>query len=154
MGRMRSVAEIATVERAVAKKIYPAGTTLIRMSAVKGFVEESVFKYVEEPGPIESMYCCIVPNEDMIRPRVMHELIGTVLDEYMHTYVSGMNIQAKDFRFLEIPVAPMAEQVELEKQLNRLDQEEKETRKLIAALKKFKAVMLDDMFVKSDPYDE
>lgn len=154
MGRMRSIAEIATVERAVAKKIYPAGTTLIRMSAVKGFVEESVFKYVEEPGPIESMYCCIVPNEDMIRPRVMHELIGTVLDEYMHTYVSGMNIQAKDFRFLEIPVAPMAEQVELEKQLNQLDQEEKETRKLIAALKKFKAVMLDDMFVKSDPYDE
>lgn len=154
MGRMRSIAEIATVERAVAKKIYPAGTTLIRMSAVKGFVEESVFKYVEEPGLIESMYCCIVPNEDMIRPRVMHELIGTVLDEYMHTYVSGMNIQAKDFRFLEIPVAPMAEQVELEKQLNQLDQEEKETRKLIAALKKFKAVMLDDMFVKSDPYDE
>lgn len=154
MGRMRSVAEIATVERAVAKKIYPAGTTLIRMSAVKGFVEESVFKYVEEPGPIESMYCCIVPNEDMIRPRVMHELIGTVLDEYMHTYVSGMNIQAKDFRFLEIPVAPMAEQVELEKQLNRLDQEEKETRKLITALKDFKAIMLDHMFVKSDPYDE
>ncbi len=34
MGRMRSVTEIATVERAVAKKIYPAGTTLIRMSAV------------------------------------------------------------------------------------------------------------------------
>lgn len=148
MGRMRSIVEIATVERAVAKKIYPAGTTLIRMSAVKGYMEDAVLKYVEEPGEIDSKYCCIVPNENIIRPRVMFELIGTVLDEYMHTYVSGMNIQAKDFRFLEIPVAPMAEQIELEKQLNRLDEEEKQTQKLITALKNFKTIMLDHMFVK------
>ena len=148
MGRMRSIVEIATVERAVAKKIYPAGTTLIRMSAVKGYMEDAVLKYVEEPGEIDSKYCCIVPDENIIRPRVMFELIGTVLDEYMHTYVSGMNIQAKDFRFLEIPVAPMAEQIELEKQLNRLDEEEKRTQKLITALKDFKTIMLDHMFVK------
>lgn len=147
MGRMRSIVEIATVERAVAKKIYPAGTTLIRMSAVKGYMEDAVLKYVEEPGEIDSKYCCIVPNENIIRPRVMFELIGTVLDEYMHTYVSGMNIQAKDFRFLEILVAPMAEQIELEKQLNRLDEEEKQTQKLITALKDFKTIMLDHMFV-------
>ena len=148
MGRMRSIVEIATVERAVAKKIYPAGTTLIRMSAVKGYMEDAVLKYVEEPGEIDSKYCCIVPNENIIRPRVMFELIGTVLDEYMHTYVSGMNIQAKDFKFLEIPVAPMAEQIELEKQLNRLGEEEKQTQKMITALKDFKAIMLDHMFVK------
>lgn len=147
MGRMRSIVEIATVERAVAKKIYPAGTTLIRMSAVKGYMEDTVLKYVEEPGEIDSKYCCIVPNENIIRPRVMFGLIGTVLDEYIHTYVSGMNIQAKDFRFLEIPVAPMAEQIELEKQLNRLDEEEKQTQKLITALKDFKTIMLDHMFV-------
>lgn len=148
MGRMRSIVEIATVERAVAKKIYPAGTTLIRMSAVKGYMEDAVLKYVEEPGEIDSKYCCIVPDENIIRPRVMFGLIGTVLDEYMHTYISGMNIQAKDFRFLEIPVAPMAEQIELEKQLNRLDEEEKQTQKLITALKDFKTIMLDHMFVK------
>ena len=148
MGRMRSVTEIATVERAVAKKIYPAGTTLIRMSAVSGYLQDAVLKYVEEPGEIDSKYCCIVPNENIIRPRVMFELIGTVLDEYMHTYVSGMNIQAKDFKFLEIPVAPMAEQIELEKQLNRLDEEEKQTQKLITALKDFKTIILDRMFVK------
>lgn len=148
MGRMRSIVEIATVERAVAKKIYPAGTTLIRMSAVSGYLEDAVLKYVEEPGEIDSKYCCIVPNENIIRPRVMFELIGTVLDEYMHTYVSGMNIQAKDFKFLEIPVAPMAEQIELEKQLNRLGEEEKQTQKMITALKDFKAIMLDHMFVK------
>ena len=148
MGRMRSIVEIATVERAVAKKIYPAGTTLIRMSAVKGYMEDAVLKYVEEPGEIDSKYCCIVPDENIIRPRVMFGLIGTVLDEYMHTYISGMNIQAKDFRFLEIPVAPMAEQIELEKQLNRSDEEEKQTQKLITALKDFKTIMLDRVFVK------
>ena len=148
MGRMRSVTEIATVERAVAKKIYPAGTTLIRMSAVKGYLEDEVLKYVEEPGEIDSKYCCIVPDENVIRPRILFELIGTALDEYMHTYVSGMNIQAKDFRFLEIPVLPMAEQIELEKQLNRLDEEERQTQKLITALKDFEAIMLDHMFVK------
>ena len=148
MGRMRSVTEIATVERAVAKKIYPAGTTLIRMSAVKGYLEDEVLKYVEEPGEIDSKYCCIVPDENVIRPRILFELIGTALDEYMHTYVSGMNIQAKDFRFLEIPVLPMAEQIELEKELNRLDEEERQTQKLITALKDFEAIMLDHMFVK------
>ena len=148
MGRMRSVTEIATVERAVAKKIYPAGTTLIRMSAVKGYLEDAVLKYVEEPGEIDSKYCCIVPDENVIRPRILFELIGTALDEYMHTYVSGKNIQAKDFRFLEIPVLPMAEQIELEKQLNRLDEEERQTQKLITALKDFEAIMLDHMFVK------
>lgn len=148
MGRMRSVTEIATVERAVAKKIYPAGTTLIRMSAVKGYLEDAVLKYVEEPGEIDSKYCCIVPDENVIRPRILFELIGTALDEYMHTYVSGMNIQAKDFRFLEIPVLPMAEQIELEKELNRLDEEERQTQKLITALKDFEAIMLDHMFVK------
>lgn len=148
MGRMRSVTEIATVERAVAKKIYPAGTTLIRMSAVKGYLEDAVLKYVEEPGEIDSKYCCIVPDENVIRPRILFELIGTALDEYMHTYVSGMNIQAKDFRFLEIPVLPMAEQIELEKQLNRLDEEERQTQKLITALKDFEAIMLDHMFAK------
>lgn len=148
MGRMRSVTEIATVERAVAKKIYPAGTTLIRMSAVKGYLEDAVLKYVEEPGEIDSKYCCIVPDENVIRPRILFELIGTALDEYMHTYVSGKNIQAKDFRFLEIPVLPMAEQIELEKELNRLDEEERQTQKLITALKDFEAIMLDHMFVK------
>ena len=148
MGRMRSLTEIATVERAVAKKIYPAGTTLIRMSAVKGYPEDSVLKYVEEPGEIDSKYCCIVPDENVIRPRILFELIGTALDEYMHTYVSGKNIRAKDFRFLEIPVLPMAEQIELEKQLNRLDEEERQTQKLITALKDFEAIMLDHMFVK------
>lgn len=148
MGRMRSVTEIATVERAVAKKIYPAGTTLIRMSAVKGYLEDAVLKYVEEPGEIDSKYCCIVPDENVIRPRILFELIGTALDEYMHTYVSGMNIQAKDFRFLEIPVLPMAEQIELEKELNRLDEEERQTQKLITALKDFEAIMLDHVFVK------
>lgn len=148
MGRMRSVTEIATVERAVAKKIYPAGTTLIRMSAVKGYLEDAVLKYVEEPGEIDSKYCCIVPDENVIRPRILFELIGTALDEYMHTYVSGMNIQAKDFRFLEIPVLPMAEQIELEKELNRLDEEERQTQKLITALKDFEAIMLDHMFAK------
>lgn len=148
MGRMRSVTEIATVERAVAKKIYPAGTTLIRMSAVKGYQEDAVLKYVEEPGEIDSKYCCIVPDENVIRPRILFELIGTALDEYMHTYVSGKNIQAKDFRFLEIPVLPMAEQIELEKELNRLDEEERQTQKLITALKDFEAIMLDHMFVK------
>ena len=148
MGRMRSVTEIATVERAVAEKIYPAGTTLIRMSAVNSYTGDNVLKYLEKPGEAESKYCCIVPNENIIRPRVMFELIGTVLDEYMHTYVSGMNIQAKDFRFLEIPVAPMAEQIELEKQLNRSDEEEKQTQKLITALKDFKTIMLDRVFVK------
>lgn len=148
MGRMRSVTEIATVERAVAKKIYPAGTTLIRMSAVKGYLEDAVLKYVEEPGEIDSKYCCIVPDENVIRPRILFELIGTALDEYMHTYVSGKNIRAKDFRFLEIPVLPMAEQIELEKELNRLDEEERQTQKLITALKDFEAIMLDHMFVK------
>ena len=148
MGRMRSLTEIATVERAVAKKIYPAGTTLIRMSAVKGYPKDSVLKYVEEPGEIDSKYCCIVPDENVIRPRILFELIGTALDEYMHTYVSGKNIRAKDFRFLEIPVLPMAEQIELEKQLNRLDEEERQTQKLITALKDFEAIMLDHMFVK------
>lgn len=148
MGRMRSVTEIATVERAVAKKIYPAGTTLFRMSAVKGYLEDAVLKYVEEPGEIDSKYCCIVPDENVIRPRILFELIGTALDEYMHTYVSGKNIQAKDFRFLEIPVLPMAEQIELEKELNRLDEEERQTQKLITALKDFEAIMLDHMFVK------
>ena len=148
MGRMRSLTEIATVERAVAKKIYPAGTTLIRMSAVKGYLEDAVLKYVEEPGEIDSKYCCIVPDENVIRPRILFELIGTALDEYMHTYVSGKNIRAKDFRFLEIPVLPMAEQIELEKQLNRLDEEKRQTQKLITALKDFEAIMLDHMFVK------
>lgn len=148
MGHMRSVTEIATVERAVAEKIYPAGTTLIRMSAVSGYLQDAVLKYVEEPGEIDSKYCCIVPDENVIRPRILFGLIDTVLDEYMHTYVSGMNIQAKDFKFLEIPVAPMAEQIELEKQLNRLDEEEKQTQKLITALKDFKTIMLDHMFVK------
>lgn len=148
MGRMRSVTEIATVERAVAKKIYPAGTTLIRMSAVKGYLEDAVLKYVEEPGEIDSKYCCIVPDENVIRPRILFELIGTALDEYMHTYVSGKNIRAKDFRFLEIPVLPMAEQIELEKELNRLDEEERQTQKLITALKDFEAIMLDHVFVK------
>lgn len=148
MGRMRSVTEIATVERAVAKKIYPAGTTLIHTCVGKGYLGDAVLKYVEEPGEIDSKYCCIVPDENVIRPRILFELIGTALDEYMHTYVSGKNIQAKDFRFLEIPVLPMAEQIELEKELNRLDEEERQTQKLITALKDFEAIMLDHVFVK------
>lgn len=148
MGRMRSIVEIATVERAVAEKIYPAGTTLIRMSAVNSYTGDDVLKYLEKPGEAESKYCCIVPDENVIRPRILFGLIDTVLDEYMHTYVSGMNIQAKDFKFLEIPVAPMAEQIELEKQLNRLDEEEKQTQKMITALKDFKTIILDRMFVK------
>lgn len=155
MGSMRSIMDIAIVERAVSKKIYPAGTTLIRMSAVKGFAEENVFEYIEEPREIESKYCCIVPDTDKIRPRVMHGLIGMVLEEFMQAYVSGMNIQARDFKFLEIPVPSMPEQIELEKQLTILDEEEKRTRRIIEGLKDFKTVMLEHMFPEGpDLYDD
>ena len=36
----------------------------------------------------------------------------------------------------------------MEKELNRLDEEERQTQKLITALKDFEAIMLDHMFVK------
>ncbi|MEY8257567.1 hypothetical protein AAK706_07520 [Erysipelotrichaceae bacterium 66-17] len=143
---MTSVTEIAQIERAVKGKIYPPGTTLIQVSAVKSGIRENIFKYLEEPGEVEDKYACLIPDESIIRPIVFHGLIDIAIDGFLHRFVSGMNLQMKDFRFLTIPIPSREEQLETEKDILEINKQKKIYEESIKNWEKMKEIMMDLMF--------
>ena len=61
------LAEVATIERAKAGKVYPFGCSLIPLSA---WQIESI-SFLEEPQEVSGRYAVIIPNASKVLPRYL-----------------------------------------------------------------------------------
>lgn len=81
------LSDVAVWERAKKNKVYPAGCTLLQVSASKG---ETV--YLNEPSKVDSKYCVITPDVQRIDPIYFYVLLKRELPDYLKKMQTGLNI--------------------------------------------------------------
>lgn len=83
------LAEVATIERAKAGKVYSNGCSLIPLSA---WQIESI-SFLEEPTEVSGRYAVIIPNLTKVLPRYLFMCIQESAPEFEAKYVTGINLQ-------------------------------------------------------------
>lgn len=87
--------DIAHVERAKAKKVYPAGTIVIQMSAARGQIG-----LLESSGRVGTKYACI---QTPFTPGLVFYMLKVRAPRWFHRVQDGLNLKLKDIE--DIPVA-------------------------------------------------
>lgn len=137
----KKITEVAEVERAVRGKIYPAGCTLIALSATKSEPE-----YAPDSGEIDTRYAVIVPNK--IEPEYLFEAVKWELPEFLHKHRTGINLQFSELKHLKVVVIGKEDQLAWVRAIKKLNDQINETGKEIEVLKDMKKFYLDGMFPK------
>lgn len=140
MGR-KKITEIAEVERAQNERVYPAGCTLIALSATKPEPE-----YTTEARKIDSRYAVIIPQK--IHPEYLFEAVKWELPEFLHRHRTGINLQFSELKHLSIAVITEKEQIAWMKVIGKLNDQIEKEKKEISRMKDMKAWYLDNMFPK------
>lgn len=141
--KMTNIYDIADVERAVNGKIYPAGCTLMPLSAA----QSSPCVYHSESGPVETRYAVIQPHGD-VNPEYLFTIIERAYPRFKSKYMTTINMQFGQLKFLMVDYHPdrwtqdyVADMV---RQVHALEEQE---RKIIEELKEQKRFYLGTMFV-------
>lgn len=87
--------DIAAVERAKAKKVYPAGTIVIQMSATRGQIG-----LLKSSGRVGTQYACI---QTSFTPGFVFYMLKVRAPRWFHRVQDGLNLKLKDIE--NIPVA-------------------------------------------------
>ena len=88
--------DIASIERAVKGKIYPAGSIKIQLSATKGTVE-----FQDKEGEIESKYAVVQPKTN-INKRYLFTSIEKSFPKFYHKFITDINLQIESLNFLQV----------------------------------------------------
>lgn len=133
--------QIAQIERAKKGKTYPAGCTLIALSATKGDVE-----YLEEAGEVETRYAVIIPDTSIVTEKYLYCAICFFFPEFLHKHRTGINLQFEELKYLQVAVHSLADQREFVKELEQIDQRIKQEDEIIAKTQDLKKSMLERLF--------
>lgn len=137
----KKITEIAEVERAVKGKIYPAGCTLIALSATKPEPE-----YKPAGGEIDTRYAVIIPEK--IEPEYLFEAVKWALPEFLYKHRTGINLQFSELKHLKVTVVSKENQLVWVSAIKKLNDQINETEQEIEVLKDMKKFYLDGMFPK------
>lgn len=88
--------DIANVERAKSKKVYPAGTVVIQMSATRGQIG-----LLKSSGEVGSQYACVKFSE-LIPPYFGWQMLKLKAPRWFHRVQEGLNLKLQDIE--QIPV--------------------------------------------------
>lgn len=133
--------DIAQVERAKNGKIYPAGCTLIALSATKGEVE-----YLEEDGEVETRYAVIIPDKQVVSGRYLYCALCYIFPEFLHKHRTGINLQFDELRFLKVAVYSLEDQQKFVEKLEQIDRRIRQEDEIIIKTKDLKQSMLERLF--------
>lgn len=135
------ISNVAQVERAKSGKIYPAGCTLIALSATKGEVE-----YLEKDGEVETRYAVLIPDREKVLGKFLHISVCQYFQEFLYKHRTGINLQFGELEQLKIGIYDMEQQRQIVQDIGeimlRIEQEEK----AIEQAKEWKRAMLGRMF--------
>ena len=133
--------DVAIWERSKKDKVYPAGSTLIQVSATTGNTE-----YLTKPSKVESKYAVITANEG-VNARYLNIVINKNVDHFISKYRAGLNIQIDDLKHMDIQLHDKETQdvvvMYIEKIENEIDKELKLKNTCIKTKKRF----TEDMFI-------
>ena len=137
-----SLFDVATVERAVTGKIYPAGSTLLQVSATDGRP-----RYMGEQGEVAQKFAVIEPDRDRVSPAYLFCALGIAVPPWLARYKTTMNIQMEAFAHLRLEIHNDREtQEEIARLFSALDDRIDGIQRTISLLGEFKRWHLDTMF--------
>ena len=139
-----NITELANIERS-SGKVYPAGCTLIQVSATRG----QVIYHVEE-AEIPSHYAVFSPN-DKVLPKYLYHMISFQAGRFIHTIQTGLNIQIDSISEMKLKIhTDLKKQAEIVKYLDVIERMEAKEETTIELLKQAKQTNLSDMFAEKE----
>lgn len=96
--------DIAEVERAKAKKVYPAGTIVIQMSATRGQIG-----LLKSNGEVEDKYACILTP---FTPEFVFYMLQTRAPHHFHRVQQGLNLTLDDIKTIPVAITLATKQEE------------------------------------------
>ena len=140
--RVVNITELATIERS-SGKTYPAGCTLIQVSATKGQVLYNV-----EEAEIPAKYAVVTANKKVL-PKYLYHMISFQADAFFHAIQTGINIQIESLNEIKLKIhTDLKKQAEIVKYLDVIEMMEIKEETTIELLKQAKQTNLSEMFAK------
>ena len=137
-----NITELANIERS-SGKIYPAGCTLIQVSATNGQV-----LYHAEEAEIPAKYAVITAN-DKVLPKYLYHMISFQAGCFIHAIQTGLNIQMDTLSEMKLKIhTDLEKQAEIVKYLDVIEKMETSEEATIELLKQAKQTNLNEMFAE------
>ena len=137
-----NITELAKIERS-SGKTYPAGCTLIQISATRG----QVLYHVEE-AEIPSHYAVFLPN-DKVLPKYLYHMISFQAGRFIYTVQTGLNIQIDSLNEMKLKIhTNLGKQAEIVRYLDVIEKMEAKEETTIELLKQAKQTNLSEMFAE------
>ncbi|HEP1830451.1 TPA: restriction endonuclease subunit S [Streptococcus suis] len=136
-----NITELASIERS-SGKVYPAGCTLIQVSATNGQV-----LYHAEEAEVPAKYAVVTAN-DTVLPKYLYHMISFQADAFFHAIQTGLNIQMDTLNEMKLKIhTDLEKQAEIVKHLDVIEKMEAKEEATIELLKQAKQTHLSEMFV-------
>lgn len=139
------LADVATIERAKAGKVYPFGCSLIPLSA---WQIESI-SFLEQPTEVSGRYAVIIPDASKVLPRYLFMCVEDSAEEFEAQYVTGINLQHDILvQYFTVKVHEDFECIEaIEDRLEAIDLMQAQEARVVNKLQDLKAGFLENIFV-------
>ncbi|CYU77385.1 hypothetical protein HO662_02765 [Streptococcus suis] len=139
--KLVKITELASIERS-SGKVYPAGCTLIQISATRGQV-----LYHAEEAEVPAKYAVVTAN-DKVLPKYLYHIISFQADAFFHAIQTGLNIQIDTLNEMKLKIhTDLEKQAEIVKHLDVIKKMEAKEEATIELLKQVKQTNLNKMFV-------
>ena len=137
-----NITELANIERS-SGNVYPAGCTLIQVSATHGQV-----LYHAEEVEIPARYAVVTAN-DKVLPKYLYHMISFRADAFLHAIQTGLNIQIDSLREMKLKIhTDLEKQAEIVKHLDVIERMKAKEEIAIELLKQAKQTNLSEMFAE------
>ncbi len=137
-----NITELANIERS-SGKVYPAGCTLIQVSATRGQV-----LYHAEEAEIPAKFAVVTAN-DKVLPRYLYHMISFQADAFFHAIQTGLNIQIESLNEMKLKIyTDLEKQAEIVRYLDAIEKMEASEEAIIELLKQAKQTNLSEMFAE------
>lgn len=134
------ITELASIERS-SGKVYPAGCTLIQISATNGQV-----LYHDKETEVPAKYAVVTAN-DRVLPKYLYHMISFQADAFFHAIQTGLNIQLEALSEMKLKVhTDLEKQAEIVSYLDVIEKMEASEEATIELLKQAKQTSLSEMF--------
>ncbi|NQJ70589.1 hypothetical protein HO542_04405 [Streptococcus suis] len=139
--KLTKITELASIERS-SGKVYPAGCTLIQVSATNGQV-----LYHAEEAEVPAKYAVVTAN-DKVLSKYLYHMISFQADAFFHAIQTGLNIQMDTLNEMKLKIhTDLEKQAEIVKHLDVIEKMEAKEEATIELLKEAKQTHLSEMFV-------
>ncbi len=139
--KLTKITELASIERS-SGKVYPAGCTLIQVSATNGQV-----LYHAEEAEVPAKYAVVTAN-DKVLPKYLYHMISFQADAFFHAIQTGLNIQMGTLNEMKLKIhTDLEKQAEIVRHLDVIEKMEAKEEATIELLKQARQTHLSEMFV-------